>query len=116
MLFINMFLGYEEFSLETKNIVLMSQVGYHCGHTFSDGAMEDRKLKLGIAGLGRGFTVMLPTLSLHPKLELVAAVDTRTEACEQFETDFGGTSYDSVGRMCADADIDAVYVLSLIHI
>ena len=53
---------------------------------------------------------MLPTLSLHPKLELVAAVDTRAEACEQFETDFGGTSYDSVDRMCADSDIDAIYV------
>ncbi|MGB0631057.1 MAG: Gfo/Idh/MocA family oxidoreductase [Alphaproteobacteria bacterium] len=72
--------------------------------------MADRKLKLGIAGLGRGFTVMLPTLSLHPKLDVVAAVDTRAEARERFEADFGGTSYDSVEAMCAGADIDAVYV------
>ena len=72
--------------------------------------MADRKLKLGIAGLGRGFTVMLPTLSLHPNLDAVAAVDTRAEARSRFEADFGGTSYDSVEAMCAEADIDAVYV------
>ena len=72
--------------------------------------MADRKLKLGIAGLGRGFTVMLPTLALDPRLEIVAAVDTRPAALERFETDFGGTAYDSVAAMCAHADIDAVYV------
>jgi len=72
--------------------------------------MADRKLKLGIAGLGRGFTVMLPTLSLHPNLDAVAAVDTRAKARSRFEADFGGTSYDSVEAMCAEADIDAVYV------
>ena len=72
--------------------------------------MADRKLKLGIAGLGRGFTVMLPTLSLHPNLNAVAAVDTRAKARSRFEADFGGTSYDSVEAMCAEADIDAVYV------
>lgn len=70
----------------------------------------DRKLKLGIAGLGRGFTVMLPTLALHPRLDVVAAVDTRPAAGARFEADFGGTAYDSVEAMCAGADIDAVYV------
>ena len=69
-----------------------------------------RKLKLGIAGLGRGFTVMLPTLALHKRLEVVAAVDTRPAAGVRFEADFGGTAYDSVEAMCAEADIDAVYV------
>jgi len=86
--------------------------------TLQDGRMTDtptapptdRKLKLGIAGLGRGFTVMLPTLALHPRLDVVAAVDTRPAAGERFAADFGGTAYDSVEAMCADADIDAVYV------
>jgi phthalate 4,5-cis-dihydrodiol dehydrogenase len=72
--------------------------------------MVDRKLRLGIAGLGRGFTVMLPTLALHPRLDLVAAVDTRPAAGVQFETDFGGKSYTTVEAMCAEADIDAIYV------
>ena len=72
--------------------------------------MVDRKLRLGIAGLGRGFTVMLPTLALHPRLDLVAAVDTRPAAGVQFEADFGGKSYTTVEAMCAKADIDAIYV------
>jgi len=37
-------------------------------------------------------------------------VDTRAKARSRFEADFGGTSYDSVEAMCAEADIDAVYV------
>ena len=72
--------------------------------------MVDRKLRLGIAGLGRGFTVMLPTLAFHPRLDLVAAVDTRPAAGVQFEADFGGKSYTTVEAMCAEADIDAIYV------
>jgi phthalate 4,5-cis-dihydrodiol dehydrogenase len=78
--------------------------------------MADKKLKpslkLGIAGLGRGFTVMLPTLALHPRLDVVAAVDTRAAARDRFEADFGGTAYDSVAAMCADPAIDAIYVAS----
>ena len=53
---------------------------------------------------------MLPTLSLHPKLDVVAAVDTRPEARKRFEADFDATSYDTVQNMCAEAAIDAVYV------
>lgn len=72
--------------------------------------MADEKLKLGIAGLGRGFSVMLPALALHPQVELAAAVDTRPEARDRFEADFGGTAYDSVAAMCADPALDAIYV------
>ena len=53
---------------------------------------------------------MLPTLSLHPKLDVVAAVDTRPEARKRFEADFDAKSYDTVQNMCAEAAIDAVYV------
>ena len=40
----------------------------------------EHKLKLGIVGLGRGFTVLLPTLMFHPRLEIIAAADIRAEA------------------------------------
>ena len=53
-------------------------------HTIRERIMADRRLKLGIAGLGRGFTVMLPTLALDKRLEIVAAVDTRPAALERF--------------------------------
>lgn len=69
-----------------------------------------RRLRLGIAGLGRGFTVMLPTLAAHPLLDVAAATDTRPEARARFAADFGGTAYDSVAAMCADDTLDAIYV------
>jgi phthalate 4,5-cis-dihydrodiol dehydrogenase len=72
--------------------------------------MTDRKLRLGIAGLGRAFTVMLPTLSRDPRLVLVAATDPRPDACRRFTADFGGRTYASIEALCADPDIEAVYV------
>ena len=48
-----------------------------------------RRLRLGVAGLGRAFTLMLPTLSAHPRIELAAAADPRPEARARFAADFG---------------------------
>jgi phthalate 4,5-cis-dihydrodiol dehydrogenase len=66
--------------------------------------MVEQKLKLGIVGLGRGFTVLLPTLTFHPRLEITAAADTRPEARERFEADFGGTAMRQL-RRCANTPI-----------
>ena len=73
-------------------------------------ALTDRKLKFGVAGLGRAFQLMLPTLVAHPKLELVAAADPRPEARERFAADSAAKTYASVDELCADPAIDAVYV------
>ena len=43
-----------------------------------------RKLRLGVVGLSRAFTLMVPTLRTHPRVELVAAADLRAEALQQF--------------------------------
>ena len=48
-----------------------------------------RVLRWGVAGLGRAFTLMLPTLVADPRVRLVAAADPRTEARERFAADFG---------------------------
>jgi len=74
--------------------------------------MADRKVRLGAAALGRAFSLMLPTLALDERIELVAGADPRAEARAQFEKDCGGTAYERVEDMCASADIDAVYVSS----
>jgi phthalate 4,5-cis-dihydrodiol dehydrogenase len=69
-----------------------------------------RPIRLGVAGLGRGFMLMLPTLSTHPLVQLVAAADPRAEARSKFAADFGANTYDSVEALCADPSVEAVYV------
>ena len=69
-----------------------------------------RRLKLGVAGLGRAFTLMLPTLAADPRLELVAAADPRTEATRRLTSEFGARAYASVEALCADPSVEAVYI------
>ena len=70
----------------------------------------ERKLRLGVAGLGRAFTVMLPTFTGDPRVALVAAADTRAEARQRFAADFAAKSYETVEELCADPAVEAVYV------
>ncbi|MED5501759.1 Gfo/Idh/MocA family oxidoreductase [Salinicola sp. LHM] len=72
--------------------------------------MTESRLQLGIAGLGRGFMLLLPTLAAHPGIRLVAAADPRDEARQQFETDFGGIAYAEVAELCADPNVEALYI------
>jgi phthalate 4,5-cis-dihydrodiol dehydrogenase len=72
--------------------------------------LSSRKLRLGVAGLGRAFTIMLPTFVGDPRIELVAAADPRGEARRRFVEDFNGRAFASVEELCADAAIEAVYV------
>ena len=67
-------------------------------------------VRLGVAGLGRAFTLMLPTLAAHPDVELVAAADPRREARDRFAADFGAKAHESVEALCDDANVQAVYV------
>lgn len=67
-------------------------------------------LKLGVAGLGRGFAAMSPALALDPRLKLVACADTREAARAKFSADFAARSYATVEALCADPEVEAVYV------
>jgi len=67
-------------------------------------------LKLGVAGLGRGFTVMLPTFAADRRVTLIAAADPRAEARARFAADFKGKVYETVAELCADPAVEAVYV------
>jgi phthalate 4,5-cis-dihydrodiol dehydrogenase len=71
---------------------------------------RDRKLQMGVAGLGRAFTLMLPTLVADPRIRLVAAADPRREATRRFAADFGARAYASVDELCADGGIEVIYV------
>jgi phthalate 4,5-cis-dihydrodiol dehydrogenase len=69
-----------------------------------------RRLRLGVAGLGRAFTLMVPTLAAHPRVELVAAADPREEARDRFARDFGARAHATIDALCADSHVEAIYV------
>ena len=56
--------------------------------------MEQKRLRLGIAGLGRAFSLMLPTLAGDARIHMVAGADPRAEARAQFERDFAGRGFE----------------------
>ncbi len=72
--------------------------------------MTARVLRIGVAGLGRAFTLMLPTFRQDARVELVAAADPLEPARAQFARDFGAPAYDDVQSLCADPRVEAVYV------
>lgn len=71
---------------------------------------NERKLRLGVAGLGRAFSVMLPTFTGDPRVTLVAAADLRPEARRRFAEEFSATSYATVEELCADRNVEAIYI------
>lgn len=68
-----------------------------------------KRLRIGVAGLGRAFSLMAPAFR-DPRVELVAAADPRAEALERFRQEYGGRTFRSVEEMCADAALEVVYV------
>jgi len=73
--------------------------------------VSERRLRLGIAGLGRAFSLMLPTFALHPLVEVVAGADPRPEARARFGKDFSAaTAYATIDELCRDRAVEAVYV------
>lgn len=71
--------------------------------------MATRQLRIGIAGLGRAFSIMLPALA-SDRVEIVAGADPRPEARERFLAEFNANAYPTVEEMCADPAVEAVYI------
>ena len=69
-------------------------------------------LRIGVIGLGRAFTLMLPTFQQDPRVQLVAATDPLPQACAQFEKDFQGQVTPHADALCALPDIDLIYIAS----
>jgi len=65
---------------------------------------------MGIAGLGRAATSMLPSLVAHPHIKVTAAADLRKEAREKFRTEFNAEVYERVEDLCASPNVDGVYI------
>ncbi len=69
-----------------------------------------RRLRLGIAGLGRAFSLMVPAFTLDPRVQIVAGADPRPEARSKFEAQFGAKAFDSVEKLAVQPGLDVVYV------
>ena len=74
--------------------------------------MTARQINIGVVGLGRAFTLMLPTFLHDPRVNLVAATDPIDVARAQFEKDFTAPAYESIEALCADPQVDVVYIAS----
>jgi len=71
-----------------------------------------RPIRLGVAGLGRAFTLMLPTFLQDPRVQLVAACDPREAARTQFAHDFTAAVYPDIQGLAADPSVEVIYVAS----
>ena len=69
-------------------------------------------LRIGVIGLGRAFTLMLPTFIVDPRVRVVAAADPSPAARARFASDFGGPAHADVAALCADPGVDVVYIAS----
>ncbi len=73
--------------------------------------MNTKPIAMGVIGLGRAFTLMLPTLQLDPRIKLVSAYDPLAHARNQFQQDFGAADLSALA-LCEHKDIEWVYVAS----
>jgi len=74
--------------------------------------VSESPIRVGVIGLGRAFTLMLPTFQRDVRVKLVAACDPMEVARDQFVRDFAGRVYESADALCADADVEMVYIAS----
>lgn len=72
--------------------------------------MSGRRLRIGVTGLGRAFSITLPALRDHPRVEVVAGADPRPEARAQFAAEFQVPTYATAADLCADRAVEAVYI------
>jgi phthalate 4,5-cis-dihydrodiol dehydrogenase len=69
-------------------------------------------IRLGVVGLGRAFTLMLPTFLAERRVQLAAACDPRASAREQFQRDFAAPAYGTLEELVRDPSLEALYIAS----
>ena len=79
-------------------------------------SMFDRPIKFGVLGLGRAFTLMEPTFSADPRVQLVACFDPHSSATALFQQQFGARLHVSAEEVCADPQVEWVYIATPHHL
>lgn len=67
-------------------------------------------IRLGIAGLGRGFMLTLPSLRVDPHVAVTACAAPREASRSAFIAEFGGNAHATIEDLAADPDVEAVYI------
>lgn len=67
-------------------------------------------VRLGVAGLGRGFMLTLPSLRGDPHVRLVACAAPRAESRRAFLAEFGGEACATVEELAAAPEVEAIYI------
>jgi phthalate 4,5-cis-dihydrodiol dehydrogenase len=70
----------------------------------------------GILGLGLAGGAILQSLSQVPGVAVVAAADPREPALAAFERDYGGTAYRDAAELCADRQVQAIWIATPSHL
>src|SRR6185437_10025797 len=73
-------------------------------------------LGFGILGLGRAAAATVPAIARNPNTRVVAAADTNVEVLEAFRARYEARGYASLQDLCADAEVDAIYVATPTHL
>ena len=68
-----------------------------------------KKLKIGVAGLGRAFAVTAPAFR-DPRVQVVAGADPRPEARRRFKQEYKARVFPTVEALCADPAVEVVYI------
>ena len=77
---------------------------------FQPSIATERKLRVGVVGVGVGAAEILPAMKAFDRIELVAAADTNPRILEVFKQRYGGKTFDSVEKLCDDPDVEAVWI------
>lgn len=67
-------------------------------------------LNMGVVGLGLAASMVLPAMAAMENVNVVGGADTNPKARDWFKETYGGKTYDSLEALCADPEIDAVWV------
>lgn len=71
-----------------------------------------KPIGLGVIGLGRAFTLMLPTWLGDPRVRLIAGYDPREHARQAFTQQLGGAACPDAEAVCVHPHVEWVYVAS----
>ncbi|HZP25621.1 MAG TPA: Gfo/Idh/MocA family oxidoreductase [Dehalococcoidia bacterium] len=71
---------------------------------------DQPKLGIGFIGMGTAFQMMMPNWVAHPLIKIVAGADTRPDGRAKFGSEFGARTYENIGELASDPEVDIVYI------